>query len=278
MNQSVGDPAGYAGYRGHSTTLVGMPAGLLASLNFNDHPLPLHIGGTREANRSLFERLGQSCDMAEAASCFQDYMDVLFGFEPEQRKGTGSDGRRRFRSSYLRLLKGWAFDANSREAAVLKGWVESRFGLFPTFHKAVIGRFSAPAWMTYVEEKMANRFHNNSINMQLDLLYEFCQWALMRFHNGGHTHLTLFRGTNNFDEHPLLQRIDKHHAVIRLNNLISFTANRDIACEFGDYILEVAVPLVKILFFNELLPLHALRGESEYMVIGGDYRVKMSTL
>jgi len=65
--------------------------------------------------------------------------------------------------------------------------------------------------------------------------------------------------------------------VIRLNNLVSFTASRDIACEFGDYILEVAVPRVKILFFNDLLPLHALRGESEFLVIGGDYHVKVST-
>ncbi|MCX7175795.1 MAG: NAD(+)--dinitrogen-reductase ADP-D-ribosyltransferase [Proteobacteria bacterium] len=267
-----------AGYRGHSTTLVGIPAGLLASTDFNDFPLPLSISGTREANRSLFTRLDQTPSLESATGCFQDYMDVLFGFEPEQRKGTGSDGRRRFRSSYLRLLKGWGFDANSREAAVLKGWVESRFGLFPTFHKTVIARFSAPAGITYIEEKMSSRFHNNSINMQLDLLYEFCQWALTRFHSNGRKHLTLFRGTNNFDEHPLLQRIDKRCAVIRLNNLVSFSADRDVACQFGDYILEVAVPRVKILFFNELLPLHALRGESEYLAIGGDYRVKVNTL
>lgn len=267
----------FARYRGHSTTLVGMSAALLASADFNDHPLPLHISGTREANSSLFKRLDQISDSTQAAVCFQDYMDVLFGFEPEQRKGVGRDGRRRFHSSYLRLLKGWAFDANSCEAAVLKGWVESRFGLFPTFHKAVITRFSSPAWITYVEEKMSSRFHNNSINMQLDLLYEFCQWSLARFHSRGRKHLTLFRGTNNFDEHPLLERIDKRHAVIRLNNLVSFTASRDIACEFGDYILEVAVPRVKILFFNDLLPLHAVRGESELLVIGGDYHVTVST-
>lgn len=267
-----------AGYHGHSTTLVGIPAGLLASTDFNDYPLPLRISGTREANRGLFERLVRCADAAGAGSCFQDYMDVLFGFKPEQRKGTGSDGRRRFRSSYLRLLKGWAFDPNGREAAVLKGWVESRFGLFPTFHKAVIERYSAPAWIAYVEEKMSSRFHNNSINMQLDLLYEFCQWALARFRSQGRKHLTLYRGTNNFDEHPVLQRLDKQHAVVRLNNLVSFTAERDVACQFGDWILEVQVPRVKILFFSELLPLHALRGESEFLAIGGDYRVKVRSL
>ncbi|MDD1631991.1 MAG: NAD(+)--dinitrogen-reductase ADP-D-ribosyltransferase, partial [Methylococcaceae bacterium] len=30
-----------------------------------------------------------------------------------------------------------------------------------------------------------------------------------------------------------------------------------------------------LVFFNELLPRHALHGESEYLVIGGDYRVKV---
>ena len=36
------------------------------------------------------------------------------------------------------------------------------------------------------------------------------------------------------------------------------------------------MPLPKILFFNDLLRHHPLRGEAEYLVIGGDYRVKMS--
>ena len=57
---------------------------------------------------------------------------------------------------------------------------------------------------------------------------------------------------------------------------MSFTARRSIACEFGDTILEARVPLVKILFFNDLLDRHPLKGEGEYLVIGGDYRVTMS--
>lgn len=265
----------------HCTTLVGLPAALLASLAFNEHPLPLAIAGTREANHSLFARLEQMDTPEAAAACFQDTMDVLFGFEPEQRRGVDADGHRRFRSSYLRLLKGWGFDANGREAAVLKGWVESRFGLLPSFHKTRIAPSlpsSSRAWIAYVEDKMSSRFHNNSINMQLDLLYEFCQWTLARFHAREQSHLRLYRGTNDFAEHPVVERIDKRHAVIRLNNLVSFTADRDIACDFGDYILQVEVPCVKILFFNDLLPRHALHGEAEYLVIGGDYRVLVSTL
>jgi len=42
-----------------------------------------------------------------------------------------------------------------------------------------------------------------------------------------------------------------------------------------NYALEVEVPMVKLVFFNELLPHHALHGEAEYLVIGGDYRVKV---
>ncbi|MHB1591744.1 MAG: NAD(+)--dinitrogen-reductase ADP-D-ribosyltransferase [Sulfuricella sp.] len=49
-----------------------------------------------------------------------------------------------------------------------------------------------------------------------------------------------------------------------------------IADEFGDIILETRVPAVKVLFFNGLLAGHPLKGEGEYLVIGGDYRVTMS--
>lgn len=258
--------------------MVGMPAGLVASADFNEFPVPLRVAGTREANRSLFLRLDQTGTLDEAATLFQDYMEVVFGFDTEQRQGLDAHGRRRFKSSYLRLLKGWGFDSNSPEGAVLKGWVESRFGLFPTFHKGPIDRFNSEAWFTYMEEKMSSRFHNNSINMQLDLLYEFCQWAMVRFHARGRGHLTLYRGTNDFGEHPLVDDVDKRNKVIRLNNLVSFSSDRDLASEFGDIIMEAKVPRVKVLFFNELLPYHQLKGESEYLVIGGDYLVKVSTL
>ena len=127
-------------------------------------------------------------------------MGALFGLDSEQRLKK-TDGRR-FRSSYLRLLQDWGFDSNSPAGAVLKGWVESRFGLFPTFHKEVLGRFPSPGWIGYVEEKMSSRFHNNSINLQLDLLYEYSQWALARYFAPGKKHLTLYRGVNDFKEHP----------------------------------------------------------------------------
>ncbi|MFY9640834.1 MAG: NAD(+)--dinitrogen-reductase ADP-D-ribosyltransferase [Rhodomicrobium sp.] len=260
---------------GHSTNLVGRRTEYLASCAFNDDPAPLQIWGVREMNRSLFEMLEQATDLPEAGEAFACYMMAMFGIDPEQREERGRlpGGRRRFRSSFLRLLKGWGFDSNGPEAAVLKGWVESRFGIFPTFHKEVIGRISSRAWAIYVEEKMSSRFHNNAIYVQLDLLFEFCQWALARFGFPGQTHLTLYRGINAFDEHQIVERIGKRAAVVRLNNLTSFSSGRNIACCFGDTILTARIPLAKVVFFNGLLPAHPLKGEGEYLVIGGDYRV-----
>jgi NAD+--dinitrogen-reductase ADP-D-ribosyltransferase len=267
-----------AALRGHSANLVGVPTDLLASAAFNDTPLSLHIRGVHESHARLFDLLAAAGSHAEAANHFQDYMDATFRLQQTTPEPAGARVRR-FRASYLRLLKGWGYDANSREGAVLKGWAESRFGLFPTFHKIPLARFASDAWSRYVEEKMASRFSTNDIYTQLDLLYEFCQWSLARWFLPGQHHITLYRGVNDFREDALLRgqpRPRSGPALVRLNNVVSFTARRSIACEFGDTILETQVPTVKILFFNDLLPRHPLKGEAEYLVIGGDYRVTVS--
>ena len=253
---------------------------LLLHRDFNDDPMPLHISGVREMNASLFEMLAQSSDLPDAGEAFACYMMAMFGIDREQREDAAGQragaGLRRYRSSFLRLIKGWGYDSNGPEGALLKGWVESRFGIFPTFHKQVIRRISGPAWTTYIEEKMSSRFHGNSIYAQLDLLFEFCQWALNRFAAPGCTHLTLYRGINAFDEHQVMERIDKRTVLMRLNNLSSFTSDRDIAECFGDTILTVRIPVSKVVFFNTLLSTHPLKGEGEYLVVGGEYRVTAS--
>lgn len=261
--------------RGHSTNLVGLPTGLLASAAFNDAAPEMHIAGVREANHHLFGMLDRAAGCCEAATVFENYMAVAFGLDPERNRTPATGGPRRYRSSYLRLLRGWAFDANGAEAAVLKGWVESRFGLFPTYHREPILRFSSPAWIHYIEQKMASRFHNNAILAQIDLVYEFAQWWLARF-QPGRRHFVLFRGVCDYAEHQVVERIDRRNAVLRLNNLVSFTAERDMAGWFGDCILEAQVPASKILFRNDLLPRHSLKGEGEVLVIGGDYRTTAS--
>ncbi len=261
---------------GHSTNLVGLPTELIASCGFNADPMPLRLSGVREMNRSLFEML--AADLAEAGEAFACYMMAMFGIDPEQREVARKGAPRRYRASFQRLIKGWGYDSNGPEGAVLKGWVESRFGIFPTFHKESIGRISSGAWTTYVEEKMSSRFHNNAIYIQLDLLYEFCQWALARFAAPDAAHLTLYRGVNAFDEHQVIGHVDNSTVVMRLNNLTSFSSSREIADCFGSTILTARVPVAKVAFFNTLLPSVPLKGEGEYLVIGGDYQVTASYL
>ncbi len=90
-------------------------------------------------------------------------------------------------------------------------------------------------------------------------------------------HVTLYRGVNSFYEHQIQAQKD-NHVVMRLNNLASFSSDREVACCFGDIILTVKVPIAKLVFFNTLLPMHGLNGEAEYLVIGGNYRVAASHL
>ena len=253
---------------GHSTNSVGRASDWLASAAFNDSPAPLQIWGVVETNRSLFAMLERAGDLAEAGEAFSRYMLAAFG-EPEPRDKGG------FRLSFRRLIAGWSFDSNGPEGAVLKGWVESRFGLTPSFHKQVIAEASSGAFAAYVRETMSSRFHDNAIWPQLDLVFEFCQWAVARFAFPGKTHLMLYRGINGFDEHRIVERMGKREAVIALNNLVSFTSDRDVAGCFGDMILTARVPLCKLVYFSGLLCAPQLKGEGEHIAIGGDFRVRV---
>ncbi len=258
----------------HGTNLVGLPTGLIASVGFNDEPAPLHISGVREMNDPLFDMLGRADDVADASDAFLKYRVAVFGLDFAQQ-GDGDGIRRPFRSSFLRLLIGWGYDSSSPEAAVLKGWVESRFGLLPGFHREPIGAVGDGAFLTYVEERMASGFHTNSIFAQLDLLYEYVQWVLANLVYPEESHLRLYRGVDGFHEHHIVRRFDRHHFVLRLNSLSSFTTDRWVADCFGHTILTVDVPLAKILFANTLLTFFPLRSEREFWVIGGDYRVSV---
>jgi len=72
----------------------------------------------------------------------------------------------------------------------------------------------------------------------------------------------------------LQRREDTKQAIVLLNNLNSFSSERERADEFGDYVISCRVPWQKILFFSNLLP-GVLAGESEYLVIGGVYEIAM---
>ena len=264
----------------HSNNMIGIATDLLAHVDFNDYPRPLHLSGVCEMNRNLFHMLDLAESADEAAEAFYNYMNAIFGIEPEQWEKQKANPKadegtvRRFRSSYLRLLRGWGYETCGPEGAVLKGWVESRFGLGPLYHKETITAVNTAPWMDYISEKMNSRFHNNAIYTQLDILFEFCQWSLQRFGPPDETHITLYRGMN-LPDGALIRSSDggKH---LRLNNLVSFSKDREVASCFGDVVLTARIPRCKVLFFNALLQVHPLQGEAEYMVIGGDYRVEAS--
>ncbi len=259
---------------GYSSNLVGIPAWQIAALEFNQAPQRLRIAGTQETHAGLFHLLQQAQHAQDAAQKFRRYLDMVFQLAPSAYELTHATTRR-FRPSYYKLLQGWGFDANSPQGAVLKGWVQSRFGIMPSFHKESLHAYASPAWMAYVEEKFASRFYNSSIYTQLDLLYEFCQFVLQRFQPFAGEHVTLWRGVNSYDQTSLTESpLRKGQCVLRLNNLVSLSTSRERADEFGDWILEVQVPLVKLLLFPDLMDKPLLAGENEVLALGGWYQVQ----
>lgn len=251
-----------------------LPAVIHGSLSFQSHPVALLIDGVAELHRDLFTRLDALDTHERRARAFLDYMTVRFRLEALQDAGMHETaGHPRAKANYLRVLRGWLFDPNGREGAVIKGWVESRFGLTPRWHGHAIREFEDEAYQRYMAQRALGLYNTNALEAQLDLLYSYCQYELTR-QSDGHAHVRLFRGTNNLDEYEILQRDAKKRAVMLLNNLNSFSASHERACEFGDQLIETDVPLAKIVFYRGLLPM-LLGEEDEYMVIGGVYAVEI---
>ena len=147
-------------------------------------------------------------------------------------------------------------------------------GLPPLFHKEPIEDIHSEAYFLYTVEKMKGSARTSAILRQLDLLYEFVQYQFKR-KRSDETHLTLYRGINDFEEHQVLEKRDKHHYLLRLNNLNSFTDDFERAWEFGSRVLKTQVPLTKIFFSGGLLPKSLLKGEGEYLVVGGEFDVEV---
>ena len=266
--------------RWYSTNLVGVPTQWLASTGFNEQAPELHIAGARETQPGLFALLDRCGDLNEAREVFVHYLSIAFGLRAPARHepgGLDAAGQRRWRGSWRPLLQGWGMDANGTAGAVLKGWVESRFGLVPTFHKAALTRFPSPAWITYLVEKTSGRHQSNNIHQQLDLLYEFCQWALTRFPQPASRmqgrRVRLWRGSNRVEEQLVQGALRERRCRIRLNNIVSFSLNPEEASCFGDWVFELLVPCSKLLVFPGLLPGTVLQGEQEVLALGGDYDV-----
>ncbi|MET0069542.1 MAG: NAD(+)--dinitrogen-reductase ADP-D-ribosyltransferase [Candidatus Thiodiazotropha sp.] len=255
-----------------------LPAAVLGSLSFQQHPVALFLDGVRELHDELFSALQGLAKRDERAIHFSDYMRSGFLLDHLDEAGFDEAQSRykRDKADYLRMLRGWMFDPDGKEAAVLKSWVESRFGLLPRNHRGPLGDYSTSDYLIYLSDRAAGLYNTNGLESQLDLLYTFCQHEV-RQHYSKQTHITLYRGINQIKEHEILQQSGKHEYILLLNNLNSFTDERERADEFGDYILQAEVPLEKLLYFPGLLP-GRLKGENEFMVIGGVYRVRVDIL
>lgn len=252
-----------------------LPAVVLGSLTFQGHPAPLLLDGVAELHRDLFRRLNAAAPAARG-EVFRDYLTVRFQLEWPEEMGFTGQQKGRTKANYIKAIRGWSFDADSREGAVLKGWVESRFGLMPRWHGQPLRDPAGEAYRRYLEMRAHGLYGTNALEAQLDLVYTYCQYEMALRHPSAQ-HVTLYRGINRLGDHEVLEKGANGRHLILLNNLNSFTCSRERACEFGDYILAVEVPLVKIFFYCGLLP-GVLQGEDEFLAIGGVAEVSLSTL
>lgn len=242
-----------------------LPPWALASCEFQDNPWPIEIVGVRDAEKRLFDTLDTLDDAGARGQHFHDYLSRRFLLDQFDAAVPDSPGRH----NYIRFLRDWGADSNRRGGAVLKAWVESRFGLRPTYHAGIL-RDNPEAQERYARDRMHGETVTMGITMQLDLLYTFCQYELAR-RRPGERWKTLWRGTYNPEEYAPTSGAQ---GVIELNNLSSFTSERETAWEFGSTVWEVRVPLPKIVFFPGLLPRSLLQGEQEHLVLGGQYRFR----
>lgn len=250
-----------------------LPAVILGGHTYQQYPVPLAIDCVGELHANFFRALAAIETSDERAVHFRQYMCSAFllgksieaGFAPDKNDIRGD------KSDYLRLLRGWMFSADSIEGAVMKRWVESRFGLLTLNHRGLLEGVNSAAYHRYQGDYVRGLYNSNALESQLDLLYSYCQYELQR-QWPTRTHWRLYRGVNHINEHNRLADMGDGQQLLLLNNLSSFSADRDASDTFGDVILEVCVPVTKLLFFPELLT-GVLKGEREFMVIGGVYQV-----
>jgi NAD+---dinitrogen-reductase ADP-D-ribosyltransferase len=245
-----------------------IPAFVLASQTFQDNPSQIEILGVREAERALFDRLDAIEDPELRREAFHDYMAGRFQIDP--RRSASKTAGKAPQRDYIHFLLGWRIDSNSRSGAVLKSWVESRFGLLATYHGGILAEDPA-ARMKYLNDK--RYAEPKRVTMQLDLAYALCQYELAR-RLPGKRWMTLYRGTHDPEEYAVHRDSAGDGSIVALNNLSSFTSDPEVAWEFGSSVWKVAVPLPKVVFFGGLLPRNWPESEKEYLVLGGEYRVK----
>jgi NAD+--dinitrogen-reductase ADP-D-ribosyltransferase len=241
---------------------------IIGSEEFQANPLPVEIDGARMTDRGLFRGLEE---IGERSQVFHYYLCAKFSLNEKFEL----HGKSKSPYSYVHLLRAWGADSNGQAGAVLKSWVESRFGLLATYHKGRLADDPA-AREAFRLDRTRGAAKAIGVLMQLDLLYTFCQDELRR-RFADEQWKTLYRGTHDSEEYTIRQQTEqgaKRAALVQLNNLSSFTSDPEVAWEFGSSAWEVKVPFAKIVFFSGLLPKSCLAGESEHLVLGGYYNLR----
>ena len=245
-----------------------VPPAVLASQAFQDDPVAIEILGVRRAEAPLFDLLDSIDDPEVRREGFHEHMATRFRIDPPAAPPQPSD--KPPQRDYKQFLRGWRFDSNSRSGAVLKSWVESRFGLRATYHSGILAEDPTARKKYQLDRRYAEP---RRIAIQLDLAYTWCQYELAR-RCPGERWMTLYRGTHDPEEYAVHRDGAGDGSLVVLNNLSSFTSDPEVAWEFGSSVWKVQVPLPKIVFFGGLLPRNWLESEKEYLVLGGEYRVK----
>ena len=246
---------------------------IIGSEEFQANPLPLEIDGARTTDRGLFLGLEKIADPAQRSQFFHDYLNAKFSLDEKIQLR----GKTQSVYSYLHLLRSWGVDSNSQAGALLKSWVESRFGLLATYHKGRLAE-DRDAREAFMLDRTRGAAKSMGVLMQLDLLDTFCQDEMGR-RFPGERWKTLYRGTHDSEEYTIRNELGNTDAprrltLVQLNNLSSFASDPEVAGEFGSSAWEVKVPFAKIVFFSGLLPKSCLAGESEHLVLGGYYNVR----
>jgi NAD+---dinitrogen-reductase ADP-D-ribosyltransferase len=249
-----------------------LPPWAIASHRFDEDPRPIEIQGVRAANAGLFRALDALDDPEARARRFDDWVSVRFQLHHWQEQAT-EGARRSLKNSYVRFLRGWGVDSSSVEGAVLKGWVESRMGIPPTYHRAPLRSRDSEASARYVADRTRGHAFTSAIDAQLDLVYAFTQYELAR-RSPGERWLTLWRGQHGIDPGDVVAKLGPREWILRTNNLCSFTDDPERAWEFGSVVLEARIAVPRVFFAGHLLPRSILKGEREYLVVGGELRVR----
>ena len=253
-----------------------LPSNILGSLSFQNEPLELKIDCLHELYKKLFERLSITPLKEKRTHDFLKCLIAHFSLDKLSEVGFSGDLRlNRSKIDYRRVIRGWHFNSDSTEGAVLKGWVESRFGLYPRYHIRAIRSVYDDSYTEYLISKAKGLYNTNALESQLDLIYSYCQYELQLKYTESKT-IKLYRGINKLESFEIKKSDLNREFAILFNNINSFSVSKERAEEFGDYVLETQVPISKIFFYNSLFP-ELLDSEEEYIAIGGLYRVCMTT-